>query len=132
MSKPKVLIAHRPGPEIEAMLEDAPSELDIHFLPEGEKLGDHVSDAEILYGSISEEDFSKAKALRWIQQPFVGVEWARFPAFMESDVGLVNSRVLYGPPNCRARLRSSALADARHYHSTRFHETQALGMDALH
>ena len=37
MSNPKVLIAHRPGPEIEAMLEDAPSELEIRFLPAGEK-----------------------------------------------------------------------------------------------
>ena len=97
MSNPKVLIAHRPGPEIEAMLEDAPSELDIQFLPQGEQLGDHVSDAEIVYGTVGESDFPKAKALRWIQQPFVGVEWARFPAFMESDVSLVNSRVLYGP-----------------------------------
>ena len=72
MSKPKVLIAHRPGAEVEAMLEDAPSELEIRFLPAGEKLGDHISDVEILYGTISESDFPKAEALRWIQQPFVG------------------------------------------------------------
>ena len=68
MSKSKVLIAHRPGTEIEAMLENAPSELDIQFLPEGEKLGDHVSDVEIVYGTVSESDFPKAKALR----PFDG------------------------------------------------------------
>ena len=79
--QPKILIAHRPGPEIEAMLEDAPSGLEIRFLPAGEKLGDHISDVEVLYGTINEADFPKAKALRWIQQPFVGVEWARFPAF---------------------------------------------------
>ena len=118
MAKPKVLIAHRPGPEIEAMLEDAPSELDIQFLPEGEKLGDHVSDAEIVYGTVGESDFPKAKALRWMQQPFVGVEWARFPAFMESDVSLVNSRVLYGPQiaehasrSC-SRLREASLLNS--------------------
>ena len=34
MSKPKVLIAHRPGSEIEAMLEDAPSELEICSCPQ--------------------------------------------------------------------------------------------------
>ena len=96
MSK-KVLIASRPGPEIEAMLDDAPSEFEICFLPAGEKLGDHISDVEVLYGAIGEEDFSKAKALRWIQQPFVGVEWTRYPAFRDSDVSLVNSRILYGP-----------------------------------
>ncbi len=97
MSKTKVLIASRPGPEVEAMLEDAPPEVEICFLPAGEKLGDHISDVEVLYGTINEEDFPKAKALRWIQQPFVGVEWARYPSFRDSDVSLVNSRVLYGP-----------------------------------
>ncbi len=97
MSKPKVLIASRPGAEVEGMLQGAPPEVEIQFLPEGEKLGDHVSDVEVLYGTISEEDFPKAKVLRWMQQSFVGVEWARYPAFRESDVILVNSRVLFGP-----------------------------------
>jgi phosphoglycerate dehydrogenase-like enzyme len=97
MSKLKVLISNRPGADVEAMLSDAPSEVDIHFLPAGEKLNEHVSDVEILYGTISEADFPKAESLRWIQQPFVGVEWSSYPAFKESDVILVNSRVLYGP-----------------------------------
>ncbi|MCZ6680217.1 MAG: D-2-hydroxyacid dehydrogenase [Candidatus Poribacteria bacterium] len=97
MSKSKVLIGSRPGPEVEAMLQDAPSEVEIHFLPEGEKLGDHVADVDIIYGTIREDDFPKAKSLQWMQQPFVGVEWARYPAFRDSDVRLVNSRVLYGP-----------------------------------
>ena len=80
MSKLKVLISNRPGADVEAMLSDAPSEVDIHFLPAGEKLNEHVSDVEILYGTISEADFPKAESLRWIQQPFVGVEWSSYPA----------------------------------------------------
>jgi phosphoglycerate dehydrogenase-like enzyme len=97
MSKHKVMISSRPGAEVEAMLASAPAEVEIHFLPEGEKLGDHISDVEILYGAIREADFSKAKSLRWVQQPFVGIEWSAYPAFRDSDVILVNSRVLYGP-----------------------------------
>ena len=97
MSKCKVMISSRPEAEVEAMLASAPAEVEIHFLPEGEKLGDHISDVEILYGAIREADFSKAKSLRWVQQPFVGIEWSAYPAFRDSDVILVNSRVLYGP-----------------------------------
>lgn len=97
MAKHKVLIANRPGSEVEALLADAPPEVEIHFVPEGEKLGDHISDVEILYGTIREADFPQAKLLRWVQQPFVGVEWSAYPAFRDSEVILVNSRVLYGP-----------------------------------
>ena len=97
MPKPKVLISSRPEPEVEAMLQDAPPEVEIHFLPPEEKLGDYISDVEILYGQVSEADFPQAKSLRWVQQPYVGVEGSMYPAFKESDVILVNSRVLYGP-----------------------------------
>ena len=35
------------------MLAAAPSEMEIDFLPDGAKLSDHISDAEILYGVVS-------------------------------------------------------------------------------
>jgi len=96
MSNPKVLIGSRQEPEVEAMLKDAPPEAGIHFLLPGERLGDHVSDVEILYGHIGEADFSKAKTLRWVQQPHAGVEGFMYPAFKASDVILTNCRGLYG------------------------------------
>ena len=96
MPNPKILIASRQVPEVEAMLNDAPSEVEIHFLPPGEQLGDHLSGIEIIYGSISEADFPKAGSLRWVHQPHAGVEGFMYPAFKASDVVLTNCRRLYG------------------------------------
>ena len=96
MPNPKILIASRQVPEVEAMLNDAPSEVEIHFLPPGEQPGDHLSGIEIIYGSISEADFPKAGSLRWVHQPHAGVEGFMYPAFKASDVVLTNCRRLYG------------------------------------
>ena len=57
MAKIKVLIASRISQEIADMLQAAPSEMDIQFLPEGEPSRDHLSDVEILYGQLPEADF---------------------------------------------------------------------------
>ena len=96
MPNPKILIASRQVPEVEAMLNDAPSEVEIHLLPPGEQPSDHLSGIEIIYGSISEADFPKAGSLRWVHQPHAGVEGFMYPAFKASDVVLTNCRRLYG------------------------------------
>jgi phosphoglycerate dehydrogenase-like enzyme len=98
MSKPKILIASRQTPELEAMLTaEAPPEVEIHFLPSGDNLGDHIADVEILYGHVGESDFPKAKSLRWVQVPHAGVESLMYSAFKVSDVTLTNCRGLFGP-----------------------------------
>ena len=43
MPTPKILIASRQTPEVEAILDDAPPEVEIHLLPPGEQLNDHLS-----------------------------------------------------------------------------------------
>ena len=96
MPTPKILIASRQAPEVEAMLNDAPPEVEIHLLPSGEQLGDHLSEIEIIYGAIGEADFPRAKSLRWVHQPHAGVEGFMYPAFKASDVLLTNCRRLYG------------------------------------
>ncbi len=96
MPNPKILIASRQTPEVEAMLNDAPSEVEIHLLPPGEQLSDHLSGIEIIYGSIGEADLPKAESLRWVHQPHAGVEGFMYPAFKASDVVLTNCRRLYG------------------------------------
>ncbi|MCZ6679889.1 MAG: D-2-hydroxyacid dehydrogenase [Candidatus Poribacteria bacterium] len=96
MPNPKVLIVSRQTPDVEAMLNDAPPEAEIHFLPVGEKSGDHLSGVEITYGGISDADFPKAESLRWVHQPHAGVEGFMYPAFKASDVTLTNCRGLYG------------------------------------
>ena len=97
MAKIKVLIASGISQEVADMLQDAPPEMDINFLPEGGSLSDHLSDVEILYGTVPESAFPHAKSLQWVMQPFVGVEGSMYPAFKESPITLVNSRRLYGP-----------------------------------
>ena len=52
MAKIKVLIASGISQEVADMLQEAPSEMDIQFLPEGEQLSGHLSDVEILYGRV--------------------------------------------------------------------------------
>src|SRR5438046_1955111 len=97
MPRSTVLIASRQSPEVEAMLEEAPPEVEIRFLPPGEKLSDHLSDVEIIYGGLGEADFVRARSLRWMQLPHAGVEGLMYPALKASEVILTNCRGLYGP-----------------------------------
>jgi phosphoglycerate dehydrogenase-like enzyme len=97
VSKPIVLISNPNTPDVTAMLKEAPEEVEIRFLPPGEKLGDHLAGVEILYGTIRAADFPRATALKWVQQGHVGVEGHMYPAFQASDVLLTNSKVLFGP-----------------------------------
>ena len=96
MPNPKILIVSRQEPEVEAMLNDAPPGVEIHLLPPGEQLGNHLSNIDIIYGGIGEADFPKAESLRWVHQPHAGVEGFMYPAFKASDVVLTNCRRLYG------------------------------------
>ncbi|MDE0013104.1 MAG: D-2-hydroxyacid dehydrogenase [Candidatus Poribacteria bacterium] len=96
MDKIKVLIGSRQEPEVEAMLSDVPAEAEVHFLPHGESLSVHISDVEILFGRLGEDEMSEASALRWVHQPHAGVEGFMYPAFKVSDVTLTNCRGLYG------------------------------------
>jgi phosphoglycerate dehydrogenase-like enzyme len=96
MAKFKALITGRYSPEVEAISKDAPSEVEIRFLPPGEELGDRVSDVDIIYGHISAADLAKAESLRWVQVASAGVEGMMYPAFKASDVILTNSRRMHG------------------------------------
>ena len=96
MDKIKVLIGSRQEPEVEAMLSDVPAEAEVHFLPHGESLSAHISDVEILFGRLGEDEMSETGALRWVHQPHAGVEGFMYPAFKVSDVTLTNCRGLYG------------------------------------
>ena len=96
MDKLKVLIGSRQAPEIEEMLSDVPSGVEVRFLPHGEALREHIADVNILFGGLSEDAMSEATALRWVHQPHAGVEGLMFPAFKASDVILTNCRGLYG------------------------------------
>ncbi len=96
MAKYKALIAGRYSPEVEAISKEAPPEVEMCFLPQGEALGDHVADVDIIYGHIGEADLAKAKSLRWVQVVSAGVEGMMYPAFKDSDIILTNCRRMHG------------------------------------
>ena len=96
MDKLKVLIGSRQAPEIEAMLSDVPTGVEVRFLPHSEPLRDHIAGVDILFGHIGEDAMPEANALRWAHQPHAGVEGFMYPAFKASDVMLTNCRGLYG------------------------------------
>lgn len=96
MDNTKVLIGSRQAPDIEAMLSDLPSTVEVRFLPHGESLRDHIADVDILFGHLGEDVMPEAAALRWVHQPHAGVEGFMYPAFKASDVILTNCRGLYG------------------------------------
>lgn len=75
----KVLIGSRQAPDIEAMLSEVPSGVEVRFLPHGEPLRDHIADVEILFGHIGEDAMQAATALRWAHQPHAGVEGFMYP-----------------------------------------------------
>ena len=93
----RVLIGSRYAPDVEALLNDAPSEAEVTFLPEGEKLADHLSGVEILFGILSESDFDRADALKWVQQPHAGAEGHLYEKFKNSRIMLTNAGGLFGP-----------------------------------
>ena len=95
--RPVVLIEDPQKPEVQALLADAPEELDIRCLKSAEKFADHIGEVEILYGFICEADLPHATLLRWVQLPHAGVESFMYPAFTASDIVLTNCRGLYGP-----------------------------------
>lgn len=96
MAQLTALITGRYSPDVEAISEDAPSEVEIRFLSPGEALGDHVADVDIIYGHIGAADLVKAKSLRWVQVASAGVEGMMYPAFKDSDIILTNSRRMHG------------------------------------
>ena len=96
MDNTKVLIGSRQAPDIEAMLSDLPSRVEVRFLPHGGSLRDHIADVDILFGHLGEDVMQEATALRWVHQPHAGVEGFMYPAFKASDVILTNCRGLYG------------------------------------
>ena len=93
----RVLIGSRNGADVEALLNGAPSEAQVAFLPEGEKQADYLPGVEVLFGRLSESEFDAADALKWVQQPHAGAEGHLYEKFKNSDIVLTNAGGLFGP-----------------------------------
>lgn len=80
-----------PSPEVNKILMEIEPYADIMFLGENETMADYVEKIEVLYGNIGEDDFVKAKKLKWVQTNSTGVEQLMYRAFQESDIILTNT-----------------------------------------
>ena len=87
-----VLIAARATTELEELLHDIPEGTDLRLQNAGDPYDDRLEEVEVLWGVIAETDFQRAKSLKWVHQPGIGVERHMYPAFKESDVVLTNCK----------------------------------------
>lgn len=68
---------------------------DVQFVQAGthDELADAIAGAEVAFSSLVREDvYARARKLRWIHSSAAGVGGTLFPALVESDVVLTNSR----------------------------------------
>ncbi len=56
-----------------------------------------IASAQVIFGGIGQDQFPKAKNLRWVQFPAAGVESMCYPEFVASDVVLTNCQGCYAP-----------------------------------
>lgn len=83
----------RSTPERVAALREAHPEVEFVVAERRDAVGVAVADADAVFGSLTKDEFSAAKRLRWVQSPGAGVEWvAKIPAIIESDVVITNTR----------------------------------------
>lgn len=73
-------------------------QLDISQLNTYEKLEQHLTDIEILFGiSLRPAQFLIARRLRWIHSQAAAVHQLMFPELVNSDVVITNAREVHGP-----------------------------------
>ncbi len=91
-SKKIVLVTMlKPSPEVRNLLAEIEPYAEISFLKDNEDIGEKLKGVEVLYGSIPEKDFHRAKSVRWVQTNSTGVEHMMYPAFQNSDIILTNA-----------------------------------------
>jgi len=62
-----------------------------------EEYHQEITDAHVVYGALSREDFLAARQLRWIQFMAAGVESILYPELVDSPVVLTNMQRMYSP-----------------------------------
>jgi D-2-hydroxyacid dehydrogenase (NADP+) len=74
------------------------SQIEIVHLPDYERVGEEVVDAEIVIAwSIRPEQIVAANKLRWIHSPAAAVHQLMFPELVTSEIVLTNAREVHGP-----------------------------------
>src|ERR1700730_8335413 len=60
-------------------------------------VGREVVDADAVIGGLSQDQFAKAKSLKWVQTYSAGVEGLRWKEFLDSNIVLTNCKIVQGP-----------------------------------
>src|SRR3984893_8401831 len=60
-------------------------------------VGREIADADAVIGGLSQDQFAKAKNLKWVQTYSAGVEGYRWKEFLESNIVLTNCKIVQGP-----------------------------------
>jgi phosphoglycerate dehydrogenase-like enzyme len=99
-SRPKVLVVGKPDLPHWVGLNRIVTEAEIVIGDDEATLTEHIQSADVLfiwYRAPSLEPFwSRAAAVRWAHTALAGVDSLLFPAFVQSDVILTNSRGVFG------------------------------------
>ena len=56
-----------------------------------------IVDADGVIGGLSQDQFTKAKSLKWVQTYSAGVEGLRWKEFLDSNIVLTNCKIVQGP-----------------------------------
>jgi phosphoglycerate dehydrogenase-like enzyme len=91
-----VMRGELPGTIQDKLHADAPN-LEIKSCKSKDDFSREVTDANVIYGGFSLEDFQSAKQLRWVQFSAAGVDEVLYPEFVESPVVLTNMQRMYSP-----------------------------------
>jgi phosphoglycerate dehydrogenase-like enzyme len=85
-----------PGPYQER-IRSCSSAIELRMCASGAEFRREVSDAHVIFGGFSREDFATARQLKWIQYTAAGVEGILWPELVESPVVLTNMQRIYSP-----------------------------------
>ena len=92
----KVLVSYSMPLELRERIQaGVKGDVDLVFAENKEKTKQEISNAEILFGSLTPELFKLGKKLRWVQAPSAGQEGHLFPEFIKSDILLTNVAGIY-------------------------------------
>lgn len=92
----KVLATGLSAEEVARLREAAPANVEVIGVTRGE-VDARLADADGFIGSLSRDQFLRARKLKWMQTHSAGVDNLRYRELAESDVVLTNAKIVMGP-----------------------------------
>lgn len=92
----KVLVTEHLSNEQLARIRAVSSDFKLVTVRTREELLEEIVDADVLFGGLNKELFSRAKQLKWVQVLSAGVDGMLFKEFVESDIILTSAKGYVG------------------------------------